>query len=54
MKPPRSLTLAALTLAALPVAAGALLWNGVLRSRSLWLNLDPFEIDLDLLERNDD
>ncbi|MDT0632902.1 hypothetical protein [Rubrivirga litoralis] len=43
-----------MTIASLPVAVGALLWNGVLRSRSLWLNLDPFEIDLELHERNDD
>ena len=51
---PRSLAVTALTLASLPVAAGAMLWNGVLRSRSLWLDLDPFEIDLELRARNDD
>lgn len=51
---PRYVTATALTIAALPVAAGALLWNGVLRRQALWLDLDPFEIDLELHARNDD
>ena len=51
---PRSITATALTLASLPVAVGALLWNSALRRQALWLDLDPFEIDLELRERNDD
>ena len=51
---PRTLTATVLTLASLPVAVGALVWNGTLRRRSLWVDLDPFEIDLELRERNDD
>lgn len=45
---------AALTLAAVPFAVGALLLHGTLRQRDLWLDLDPFEVDLQLRERNDD
>ena len=50
---PRSLAATALTLTSLPVAVGALLWSGAFRRRDLWLDLDPFEIDLELTERND-
>ena len=51
---PRSLTATALALASLPVAVSALLWDGVVRRRAFWLDLDPFEIDLELTQRNDD
>lgn len=54
MMSPRSLAVTAVTLASLPVAVGALVWNGVLRRRDLWVDLDPFEIDLELTNRNDD
>lgn len=49
----RSLTTAALTLASLPLAVGVYFWNGALRRRDLWADLDPFEIDLQLTDRND-
>lgn len=51
---PRSFAVTALTIASLPVAVGALLWNGALRRRDLWVDVDPFEIDLELTGRNDD
>lgn len=49
----RTLATTALSLAAVPVALGALILRGrVLRRR--FIELDPFEIDLQLHERNDD
>ena len=50
----RSLAATAVTLAALPVAVGALLWHGLQVRRQFWIDLDPFEIDLQLHDRNDD
>lgn len=50
----RTLTAAAVTVSALPLALGALMWHGLRLRRDLSLAIDPFEIDLQLHERNDD
>ena len=50
---PRLLATAAVSVAALPVALSAFLWRGRLLRRR-FIELDPFEIDLQLTERNDD
>lgn len=50
----RTLTATAVTLAALPVALGALLWRGLQLQDRRFVDLDPFEVDLQLLERNDE
>ncbi len=50
----RSLAATAATLSALPIALGALVWHGLRVNREMWLDIDPFEIDLQLRERNDD
>lgn len=44
---------AALSLAAFPLALGALLWRGLAVRERYWVELDPFEIDLQLTDRND-
>jgi hypothetical protein len=49
----QTLAATALSLAALPVTLGALLWHSAFRRRDLWVDLDPFEIDLQLHDRND-
>ncbi len=46
-------TTAALVLASLPLAIGAFLWHRSLRHNTLWDDIDPFEIDLQLTDRND-
>lgn len=43
----------ALTTALLPLSVVGLLLTNALRERDLALDLDPFEIDLQLTERND-
>jgi len=50
---PRSLVLAAVSLAAVPAAVGALLWHGTRVRRAFWIEIDPFEIDAQLHDRND-
>lgn len=51
---PRSLALAAVSIAALPVAAvGALLWHGTRLRRAFWVEIDPYEVDAQLRQRND-
>ena len=50
---PCSLATSAFSLVSLPLAVGASLWSGVVRDRSFWIDLDPFEIDLQLTDRND-
>ena len=50
---PRTLTATAATLAALPLALGALVWHGLQVRRQFWIEIDPFEIDLQLQDRND-
>lgn len=50
---PRTLATAAVSLTAFPVALGALLWRGRLLRRR-FIDIDPFEINLQLTERNDD
>lgn len=49
----RTLAVTALSLAAVPFSLGALLWTRSVRRRDLWLDVDPFEIDLQLHDRND-
>ena len=51
---PRSLTTTALSLAALPLALGALVWHGLQVRRQFWVEIDPFDINLQLHDRNDD
>lgn len=50
----RALAATAATLSALPLALGALVWHGFRVRREMWIQIDPFEIDLQLQERNDD
>ncbi|WP_412068065.1 hypothetical protein [Rubrivirga sp. IMCC43871] len=50
---PRKLAATALTLATLPLTLGALLLRGRY-AQQVALDLDPFEIDLQLHDRNDD
>jgi hypothetical protein len=51
---PRSAAATALAAATLPLVAAAALWrSAALQRRALWADLDPFEIDLQLTERND-
>ena len=50
----RSLVATVLTAASIPVAVGSLLWHAALRRRDLMVDFDPFEIDLQLHERNDE
>ena len=50
----RTLAATAVTLSALPIAFGALVWHGFRVRREYWVQIDPFEIDLQLRERNDD
>ena len=52
--PSRTLTATAVSLAALPLAVGALVWHGLQVRRQFWVDIDPFEIDLQLHDRNDD
>jgi hypothetical protein len=49
----RTLTATAVTLAAVPIALGALVWHGLQLRRRFWVEINPFEIDLQLYERND-
>ena len=49
----RSLAATAVSLAAVPIALGALVWHGLQVRRQFWVEIDPFEIDLQLHERND-
>ena len=51
---PRTLGLSALAFASIPLTVGALLWHGAFRRRDLMVDFDPFEIDLQLHERNDE
>ena len=50
---PRALTATAVSLATLPLALGALVWHGFQVRRQFWIEIDPFEIDLQLHDRND-
>ena len=50
---PRTLTATAVSIAALPLAFGALVWHGLQVRRQFWVEIDPFEIDLQLHDRND-
>ena len=50
----RTLTATAVSLATLPIALGALVWHGLQVRRRFWIEIDPFEIDLQLHDRNDD
>lgn len=52
--PSRSFTTAAVSLAALPFAVGAFVWHGFQVRRQFWIDIDPFEIDLELHARNDE
>lgn len=44
----------AVALASVPFALGSFVWRALSTSRDLEVDLDPFEIDLQLRERNDD
>ena len=48
-----SLAATAFAFASLPLTVGVILWQGALRRRDLMIDFDPFEIDLQLCERND-
>ncbi len=51
---PRTLTATAVSLATLPLALTALVWHGLQVRRQFWVEIDPFDIDLQLHDRNDD
>lgn len=44
----------ALTLSALPFLLRTVLRRDTLHPQALWLDLDPFDVDLQLYSRNDD
>ena len=50
----QTLAVTALSIAAVPFMLGTLLWTGAVRRRDLWVDVDPFEIDLQLHDRNDE
>ena len=50
----QSLTAAAVAFVLLPVSAAAVLWRSGLRATELAFAVDPFEVDLQLYDRNDD
>ena len=49
-----ALTASAVAALLFPVSLGALLWRGALHMSDVAVDVDPFEIDLQLTDRNDD
>lgn len=50
----RTLVATTFALASIPLTIGVLVWHGALHRRDLNVDFDPFEIDLQLCDRNDD
>lgn len=50
---PRTLVATSLAAALLPLTLYSVLRNGAVGQCDLWTDLDPFEIDLQLFDRND-
>lgn len=49
-----ALTASAVAAILFPVSLGALLWRSALHLRDVAIDLDPFEVDLQLHDRNDE
>ncbi|MGB3542656.1 hypothetical protein [Rubrivirga sp.] len=52
--PIRTVTSTAVALAAIPFAVGTFVWRALSVSHDVSVTVDPFEVDLQLRERNDD
>ena len=50
---PRTLVASTLAAALLPLSLLSVFQAGAVRKTDLWADLDPFEIDLQLFDRND-
>lgn len=50
----RTLTTTAVALATIPFAVGSFVWRTLSSSQQLSVDIDPFEVDLQLHQRNDD
>jgi hypothetical protein len=50
----RTVASTAVALATIPYAVGSFVWRALSLSHQMSVNIDPFEVDLQLRERNDD